>query len=158
MREKLKHVEKDIREYGLKTSEEANKLVEKFLDDIQSKENESESFYRTLDYQLTSLLKYVRYKLGHKESRSFSSYRFSENHWKHKFGKEIKMIGYPTIDHLRSGKGKIVSHPYDSDKNQLTELIELTDKFDVDFWLDGKSEYRPGYSFRIIFKKGARNE
>ena len=68
-------------------------------------------------------------------------------------------IGYPLVDHCKryriNGKDSVVSHPYSVTKGALDEMSKTCDKHNIDYYIDGRSNYFLGVTPRIIF---TRNE
>ncbi|MBI0584656.1 MAG: hypothetical protein ISF22_10585 [Methanomassiliicoccus sp.] len=58
------------------------------------------------------------------------------------------------VDHVRlNDRGEVTQHPYTMTMEKMRDLIQWCDDNNYEFYLTGRSEYYPGRTFQIIFKK-----
>lgn len=175
------HTELNNLDRGLPEENEARQLVQEFLKKCQvsgqkysnerKKDNngrecwsEKETFYRELRYQMGAVALLFQNQFS-EESKKFSKiyqktmYSTVSNSAP-KWMKELvspKHLGFvdarQAIDHrCRMGK-YLITNPYHLQKEDLRNLIEITDQLGVTFLVRGDSYYFPSFSIMIRFSK-----
>ena len=128
----------------------SKKLVEEYLQLLNRGEFDkiqlAEMFYDTLSI----VQKKIFERVGRKEGTTPPKLKYK---WQENFLEKMQLKYGSLLDHIRSQGGILVSHPYSLELDRLKHLIELCNSLELKFTITGQSEYRPGYSFKIILSK-----
>ncbi len=123
----------------------------KILDDLDQllskmQQDQRKVFLNFMYYNFGALMKYLLYRAGESEGRRPSNH---EAKW---VQDSLGILGR-TLDHPRLQNKSLVAHPYNWNKEDIEKLLATINRYGLNCYIHGESEYFPGHTFKVTLNK-----